>query len=260
MHGGWSEWSAYGACSQTCGVAIKVRKRTCTNPAPRHSGRICVGSNQQEIYCTDLPPCPQMSPSLVGQIDGQWSEWSDWSTCSVPCGKGFRIRERKCNDPAPQNNGLDCIGCNVEYEECNKQSCNEVKKLGPWTTWLAFNSSEYGHMEKRYRYMCKAPINDPAELKISLFKEETRMCKKNDNVCQRVYLSSKASWGCWTDWSPCSVTCGKGRRVRYRKCLSSNGDILDDKECGDNPSVQDEICYNSSCDRKLSTINFFFII
>lgn len=179
--------------------------------------------------------------------------------CSAPCGKGFRIRERKCNNPAPQNNGLDCMGCNVEYEECNKQPCNEVKKLGPWTQWLVMNSSDAGHMEKRYRYMCKATLNDPSDLKISLHKEETRVCKKNDSVCQRIHLSSKASWGCWTDWSPCSVTCGKGRRVRYRKCLSSSGEIMDDKECGDGQSVQDEICYGPSCECKLNNACKFLL-
>ena len=179
--------------------------------------------------------------------------------CSAPCGKGFRIRERKCNNPAPQNNGLDCMGCNVEYEECNKQPCNEVKKLGPWTQWLVMNSSDTGHMEKRYRYMCKATLNDPSDLKISLHKEETRVCKKNDSVCQRIHMSSKASWGCWTDWSPCSVTCGKGRRVRYRKCLSSGGEIMDDKECGDRQSVQDEICYGPSCECKLNNACKFLL-
>ncbi|XP_076285834.1 uncharacterized protein LOC143211766 [Lasioglossum baleicum] len=30
---------------------------------------------------------------------------------------------------------------------------------------------------------------------------------------------SQRKWGRWTDWSSCSVTCGKGRQIRWRYCL-----------------------------------------
>lgn len=63
-------------------------------------------------------------------------------------------------------------------------------------------------------------------------------------------VTQKATWGCWTDYSACSVTCGIGRKVRYRKCVSSNGDLVSDREC-DGPSSQDEICEMPSCDCKL---------
>lgn len=148
-----------------------------------------------------------------------------------------------------RNGGLECIGCNVEYETCNKQPCSEVRKLSPWTQWLTANgTNDVGYTEKRFRYSCKAQISDPANLKISLFKEEVRNCSIEG--CHRMAeIAQKASWGCWTDFSACSVTCGIGRRVRYRKCLSSNGDTMNDKEC-EGPSSQDEICEMPSCDCK----------
>lgn len=64
-------------------------------------------------------------------------------------------------------------------------------------------------------------------------------------------VAHKASWGCWTDFSACSVTCGIGRKVRYRKCLSSSGDSVSDKEC-EGASSQDEICEMPSCDCEFS--------
>ncbi|XP_043248661.1 uncharacterized protein LOC122395282 [Colletes gigas] len=30
----------------------------------------------------------------------------------------------------------------------------------------------------------------------------------------------QSKWGRWTDWSSCSVTCGKGRQIRWRYCLN----------------------------------------
>lgn len=245
VNGGWSEWSSYGQCSQTCGVAIKVRRRTCSSPKAAFGGRTCVGVDRQEIYCTDLPPCP---PPVPFSIDGNWGPFGDWSECSAPCGGGFRFRQRKCDDPAPMNQGIDCIGCNVEYEQCNKQPCNEVKKIGPFTPWLIVNNSDVGYLEKRFRYQCKALLPDPSSLKISLFKEETRTCT-NEGGCHRINEMSQksATWGCWTDFSVCSVTCGIGRRVRYRKCLASTGEVVSDKEC-DGSSVHDEICEMPNCD------------
>ncbi|KAK9739454.1 Thrombospondin type 1 domain [Popillia japonica] len=31
--------------------------------------------------------------------------------------------------------------------------------------------------------------------------------------------NKKQRWGKWTNWSPCSVSCGKGREIRWRHCL-----------------------------------------
>ena len=42
VHGGFS---AFGACSKTCGGGI--RTRTCTNPAPKYGGRGCNGHTQE---------------------------------------------------------------------------------------------------------------------------------------------------------------------------------------------------------------------
>lgn len=34
---------------------------------------------------------------------------------------------------------------------------------------------------------------------------------------------NQAIWGTWTDWSACSVTCGKGREIRWRHCRAAGG-------------------------------------
>lgn len=289
---GWTEWSHWSACSQTCGIAVKTRRRTCGNPKPANGGRVCVGPDRAEIYCTNLPPCPIPKQPA---IDGAWGPWGAWSDCSTKCGGGFRIRRRKCDNPTPQNGGLDCTGCHIDYDTCSTQPCIDAKKTSSWTPWLvALNGTDPtgGHIERRFRFSCKAPVADSSLIKISLGKEETRICQP-DGTCQRMdeFDDSKiaeygswsectaqcgggqqfrmpicdkadcigkskmaracntqpcqSEWGCWSDWSSCSVSCGVGLRTKKRKCLQLDNDIGSGCE---GPSEETETCEMPSCD------------
>lgn len=71
-------------------------------------------------------------------------------------------------------------------------------------------------------------------------------------------------WTCWSDWSPCSVSCGVGMRSRTRTCLS----IIDDHKsnCRET-SVEYEKCEKPSCDCKFTSFRlcyncneFFFMV
>ncbi|NXD23487.1 SEM5A protein, partial [Spelaeornis formosus] len=47
-NGGWTPWTSWSPCSTTCGIGFQVRQRSCSNPTPRHGGRVCVGQNREE--------------------------------------------------------------------------------------------------------------------------------------------------------------------------------------------------------------------
>ncbi|KAL1461636.1 hypothetical protein WDU94_013512 [Cyamophila willieti] len=291
VHGGWTAWSPWSACSQPCGVAIKTRKRTCGNPAPAHGGRVCVGPDTQELLCHSNPPCPTVSAPVQ---DGGWSGWGAWSECTARCGGGYRLRTRKCDNPPPQG-GQECAGCGVEYEECNTHSCVESRKLSSWTAWLPVGNGT----ERRFRFSCKAPAADPNLIKITPYKEEERKCLA-DGVCTKPGRNQqdpeeswsewgawspctvecgggvqyrtrscdsvrqedcvgpakmsrpcnqhncKGEWSCWTDWSQCSVPCGKGFRQRTRSCLAANNKQTEGTGC-EGPSVSQEPCEMSPC-------------
>ena len=51
VHGGWSAWGAYGSCTKTCGGGTQTRQRQCSNPAPAHGGRYCVGAPSESRAC-----------------------------------------------------------------------------------------------------------------------------------------------------------------------------------------------------------------
>jgi len=57
-------------------------------------------------------------------IDGNWGDWSSWTACSKSCGVGgMRVRERGCNNPAPENGGKYCEGEGEAVEACNEEPC-----------------------------------------------------------------------------------------------------------------------------------------
>ena len=51
VHGGWTEWTDFSDCSQTCAEGSQTRTRTCTNPVPLFGGDDCVGTDTNTESC-----------------------------------------------------------------------------------------------------------------------------------------------------------------------------------------------------------------
>ena len=56
-------------------------------------------------------------------MNGKWSWWGGWSECTRMCDGGVQTRERKCNEPEPENDGNDCYGAKWEGKQCGQQKC-----------------------------------------------------------------------------------------------------------------------------------------
>ncbi|CAG9793298.1 unnamed protein product [Diatraea saccharalis] len=219
VHGGWSPWSGWSECSASCGIAVKSRRRSCSAPEPKFGGRVCVGLDSQDVYCTNLPPCPD--PALA-PVDGGWSAWGPWSSCTSAggndCGKaaGWRERRRNCSDPSPKHGGADCEGNKTERQICDLRPC-ELRKATAWTPWVHIpdNSSDGSYMEKRFKFLCKA--QSPEQIRLSLAREEERYCNKAGR-CSSSPLEEEAGWEAWGGWGACSAACGGGQQERARRC------------------------------------------
>merc|ERR1719341_32455 len=61
-----------------------------------------------------------MAPCLT---DCVWGEWGSWSTCTAPCGGGFRFSTRHVAQQATGGGQL-CNGEDSFTEICNTHSCN----------------------------------------------------------------------------------------------------------------------------------------
>ena len=51
INGGWTLWSKWTGCSESCGKGEIIRTRTCTNPRPQFDGKDCFGEPIQNRPC-----------------------------------------------------------------------------------------------------------------------------------------------------------------------------------------------------------------
>ena len=51
VDGGFSQWTAFGSCSISCGIGFKYRTRLCNTPAPAHGGKDCEGDLREAMSC-----------------------------------------------------------------------------------------------------------------------------------------------------------------------------------------------------------------
>ncbi|GFO05466.1 hemicentin-1 [Plakobranchus ocellatus] len=209
VDGAWGAWSAYGACSVSCGgTGTKVRTRACDNPAPQNNGEDCPGDSSQSQSC-DMTgtPCP---------IDGGLTSWTSWSVCSVTCGSGTQVRTRSCTNPSPQHGGADCSGqgATSASRTCNTGvSCAVHGAWGSWGSYGACSVTCATGTKTRTR-----ACDNPAPLHGG---NDCPGSNTDTASCTMVPCPIDGEWGTWSAFSACSVTCGGiGDKVRERLCDS----------------------------------------
>ncbi|XP_036351171.2 hemicentin-1 [Ochotona princeps] len=200
VHGGFSQWSMWRACSATCGKGIQKRSRLCNNPVPANGGRLCQGVDSDTRSCQNKQ-CP---------VDGHWSEWSLWEECTRSCGHGNRSRTRTCSDPPAQHGGRPCEGRAVQTVMCSVRPCPVHGAWSPWQPWGTCSSSCGKGTQTRSR-LCDSP--PPAFSGSPCDGAETQL-----QVCRERPCPVDGKWAVWTSWSACTVSCGGGARQRRRHC------------------------------------------
>ncbi|WAR08952.1 HMCN1-like protein, partial [Mya arenaria] len=141
IHGGWSDWNAWGSCARTCGIGMAHRDRTCTNPKPQRFGDHCFGDANEHRICMDTT-CK----------DGTWSAWDDWASCTVTCGIGVIHRHRTCGNSTLAHQGYECVGSDIESKVCNAFQCAEPR--------TCYDIMRYGIGNSSGVYSVYSPISD----------------------------------------------------------------------------------------------------
>jgi semaphorin 5 len=250
-HGGWTGWSDWSGCSQSCDIGIRHRRRSCGNPSPAFGGQICVGLDVDNQYCSDLLPCTAVnskSVTLVKDDDQLWGQWSAWSKCSADCDRGFRSRTRMCFSGQGTCDG----GCAKEFEECEEKKCSDLMEVTDWTPWLRSNQSVDGGSwyEKRFRFTYQSPVSMSEVGKVH---SEERFCHGLNSCTTTTSLRTQTEIDTWSDWSKCSRECGGGYQIKLRSCSEVNcfgGHSVVQRACNTQPCVGQWGCWSawSSCD------------
>ncbi|NWU93884.1 HMCN1 protein, partial [Upupa epops] len=227
VHGGYSPWLEWRACSVTCGQGIQERVRQCNNPLPANGGRRCEGPDRDVRNCHNKP-CP---------VDGNWSEWGLWEECSKSCGQGNRTRTRMCSNPPAQHGGKPCDGRAVDSVMCNIRPC---PVNGEWSSWLPWGpcSETCGKGTQVRLRLCNNP--PPAH--------DGSYCEGSDaqiQVCNKRRCPVDGKWAMWSSWSSCTVSCGGGNRQRMRHC-SDPAPQFGGRKCEGN-DIQIDFCNSDPC-------------
>ena len=78
VNGGYTLWSQWGLCSQSCGMGYKSRTRSCTNPQPKNGGQSCVqqgfGAPAETVDC-NTHQCPGKLKHFNNSVEVHYSGW-----------------------------------------------------------------------------------------------------------------------------------------------------------------------------------------
>eukprot|EP01137_Pigoraptor_chileana_P012905 Opistho-2@4489 len=107
----WGNYTAFGACSNTCGAGKKTRTRSILTQA-ENGGALCSGSASEEADCTGVT-CP---------VNCEYNSFGDYSTCTKTCGTGTQTRVRTVKVQA-ENGGTLCTDPASETINCNTDAC-----------------------------------------------------------------------------------------------------------------------------------------
>ncbi|KAM4677962.1 LOW QUALITY PROTEIN: SCO-spondin-like [Discoglossus pictus] len=253
----WSEWSPCSPCLPSSIVdpnlengtwlalltSIQQRHRLCLNAQTGFpwagATQACSGELTQQRLCPETGVCDDLCV---------WSEWGEWSPCREPCSGGFRGRWRNVHHPA---GGKACKGPRFQSESCNTAACpgencedrgkafkNSCANQCPRACTDLWEHVEC--LQGQCRTGCRCPegwlLQDKKCVPVSECRcglptanatleyepGDTLLVDCNNCTCVNGSFTCTdlqcPSYGLWSDWGPCSVSCGGGHRHRNRTC------------------------------------------
>ncbi|XP_073476043.1 A disintegrin and metalloproteinase with thrombospondin motifs 20 [Aquarana catesbeiana] len=236
-----SEWSE---CLVTCGKGKRRRHVMCQLNDEQLKDDYCDPNNKPEsVISCELQEC------------AYW-HMGPWGPCSVTCGQGYQLRTVKCStgtyEPALDERECNAASRPTDSQDCERIPCpvqsrilptispaDQVQKNAQWRygSWTPCSASCGRGNRARY-VSCRDALGGVAE----------------ESFCTYLPRPSEVS-SCFTpcgewqsgDWSPCPVTCGKGKIMRQVVCTSYHGRIDDDNCDPENKPIIEQDCNIAPC-------------
>lgn len=165
---------------------------------------VCSGYKEEWGVCPGLSPCHTCTP--LDCSFGPWSSWFGGSGCTqvVFRERSVSVENNECGQP--------CKGAKTETKRALSADCRlpaQDCELSGWSDWTRCVSRR--DQKVRWRGVTRPPLNGGAACASDL--GETQPCSASPTPKPCVM----SDWGAWT---PCSSSCGAGRRTRMRTVTS----------------------------------------
>lgn len=220
----WATWGDWSTCTVTCNGGLRNRHRV-ERVNALHGGASCVGTTTEEEIC-NADGCA---------IDCRWSEWTEWSCCDETCGGGEKLSTRSVVTKAEWG-GLPCNGSAERKDVCNSMACPQDCVWASWTSWSLCTEICGGGEKRRTRTQLQPVENGGKPCQGGALEA----CSCNTQGCP-----VDCKWSQWTEWTPCSMSCGPGGRINRTRSVSEKQANGGDLCLG--PELQDAECNKNEC-------------
>lgn len=167
--------------------------------------------------------------------------WGEWTECSSRCGKGKQTRRRTYKYPNKAKQAdckkklFDRRPCVGSERDCDYQTSQELDEryqsdpeceLTEWGPWSECSTPcGKGNKTRSRKYKKKGARKKCERMPNPPMLQQTVPCSEEcaGDISQAVRSADNnpmCKMTQWSEWGPCSVTCGLGRRMRTRMPIS----------------------------------------
>jgi hypothetical protein len=197
-----STWGSWSVCTRTCGSGSTTRART-------------VLSNPTNAACDELSEV-KFCNTLECKVDCKMSVWGSWTPCTAECGSGVTMRTRQVMNAA-QGSGAACEA-HSDVKSCNTHTCSVDCVPTAWTAWSKCSKSCDAGVTMRSR-----SVHIPASSGGKTCEQQGYVLSEAE-PCVEAPCVADCTYSSWSEFSPCSKSCGGGVQFKVRSVLTFGTD------------------------------------